>query len=248
MSDTNFFEFESHAITHPGKVRQMNEDACISRDNIGLWAVADGMGGHHAGDVASTNVVTALNEVSPPTSLRRYVDDVENQLLKCNANLRALSANELNNRTIGSTVATLIIYQDYCAHMWAGDSRIYRLRKSELNQLGRDHSQVEELVEQGIIHRDEAESHPDSNIITRAIGADDNLFVDVNVDRVEPGDTYLLCSDGLPKHVSFKEIERLMLEGTSIDICTKLINITLERGATDNVTVTVVKVKPKEIV
>ncbi|MFC1750628.1 PP2C family protein-serine/threonine phosphatase [Pseudomonadota bacterium] len=246
MNDVNLFDFETHAITHPGKVRKMNEDACISRDNIGLWAVADGMGGHHAGDVASTNVVTALNEVSPPTSLRSYVDDVENQLLKCNANLRAMSTNELNNRTIGSTVASLIIYQDFCAYLWAGDSRLYRLRRGALTQLGRDHSQVEELVVQGVIKREDAESHPDANIITRAIGADDNLVVDVNVDKVEIGDTYLLCSDGLSKHVGFKEIKALLLEGSSMDICSKLINITLERGATDNVTVTVIKVKPKE--
>lgn len=245
MNNSILFNFETHAISHPGKVRKVNEDACISRDNIGLWAVADGMGGHSAGDVASHHVVTALDNVSPPTSLREFVDDVETQLLKCNADLIQISINELNHRTVGSTVSTLLIYENFCAYMWVGDSRIYRLRNGELEQLGRDHSQVEELIQQGLLKRDEAESHPDANIITRAIGADENLFVDINVDNVLVGDTYLLCSDGLSKHLNFKEIEHLLSHDNAMEICTQLINFTLDRGATDNVTVSIVKVQKK---
>lgn len=239
------FDFETHALSHPGKVRKVNEDACISRDNIGLWAVADGMGGHSAGDVASHNVVTALNQVSPATSLRDFVDDVETQLLKSNAELINISVNELNHRTIGSTVSTLLIYENFCAFMWVGDSRIYRARDGKLKQLGRDHSQVEELIQQGLLERDQAESHPDANIITRAIGADENLYIDINVDNVMTGDVFLLCSDGLSKHLRFDEIEHLLSQGSAMEICTQLINLTLDRGATDNVTVSVVKVLNK---
>jgi len=239
------FDFETHALSHPGKVRKVNEDACISRDNIGLWAVADGMGGHSAGDVASHNVVTALNQVSPATSLRDFVDDVETQLLKSNAELINISVDELNHRTIGSTVSTLLIYENFCAFMWVGDSRIYRARDGKLKQLGRDHSQVEELIQQGLLERDQAESHPDANIITRAIGADENLYIDINVDNVMTGDVFLLCSDGLSKHLRFDEIEHLLSQGSAMEICTQLINLTLDRGATDNVTVSVVKVLNK---
>ncbi len=247
MSDVNtLFNFETHAISHPGKVRKINEDACINSDHVGLWAVADGMGGHSAGDVASHKVVTGLNNVKPASTFRDFVNSVEDQFLKSNAELREYSNHELNNRTIGSTVAALLIFQEYCAYMWAGDSRIYRLREGELKQLTRDHSQVEDMVEQGLLAREEADGHPDSNVITRAIGADDRLYIDMNVDEVKIGDTYLICSDGLSKHVKFDEIAQTLGQGTAIDICTQLINITLERGATDNVTVSVVKVQSKQ--
>ncbi|MCW9013789.1 MAG: serine/threonine-protein phosphatase, partial [Gammaproteobacteria bacterium] len=115
MNEASLFKFETHAITHPGNVRTINEDACISRDNIGLWAVADGMGGHSAGDLASHKVVTALNQVQSPTSLHAFVDDVENQLINCNAELRTIAISEMNNNTIGSTLASVLIYQKFCA-------------------------------------------------------------------------------------------------------------------------------------
>ena len=245
MNESNLFKFEAHAITHPGNVRTINEDACISRDNIGLWAVADGMGGHSAGDLASHKVVTALNQVQAPTSLRSFVDDVENQLINCNSELRTIAISEMDNNTVGSTLASLLIYQNYCAYMWVGDSRIYRLRSNSLNQLSRDHSQVEELIEQGVLLRENAESHPDANVITRAIGADEDLYVDINVDEVKIDDTFLICSDGLSKHVSPKEIELVLSKGSAIEMCTKLIQLTLERGATDNVTVSIIKILTK---
>ena len=239
------FVFDCHAITHPGKKRKINEDACISRDNILLWAVADGMGGHSAGDVASHNVVTSLNQVTPPSSLHAFVDDIETQLIDCSKKLRELSINELDNRTVGSTVALLLIYENYCAYMWVGDSRIYRLRSGKLCQLGRDHSRVEELITAGLLLRENAEEHPEANVITRAIGAGDELFIDINIDEVLDNDTYLICSDGLNKHITFHGIESEMAQGSAIDICTRLINSTLEAGAEDNVTVSVIKVRKK---
>ena len=241
----NSFNFDSHSITHPGKIRKINEDACISRNDILLWAVADGMGGHSAGDVASQNVVTALNLVGKPNSLPEFVDDIETQLLLCHTKLKEISVNELNNRTIGSTLALLAIYQNYCVYMWVGDSRIYRLRKGELQQLGRDHSRVEELISRGELLRENAEDHPDANVITRAIGAVESLYIDLNVDEVLLDDTYLICSDGLSKHMSFTEIEKALSEGSAIDICTQMLHSTLEAGATDNVTISVINVHTK---
>ena len=244
MNKTKLFTYQTHAITHPGKVRKINEDACISCDNIGLWAVADGMGGHSAGDLASHNIVTALDKVKQPASLRDFVDEVETALLNSNTELRNISINEMDNRTVGSTLASLLIHENFCAYVWVGDSRVYRFRAGKLEQLSRDHSQVEEMIEQGLLLRENAEAHPDSNIITRAIGADDYLYVDVNVDEVKAGDTYLICSDGLSKHVPDDDIEAQIKNGsdTAIDICNRLINLTLERGATDNVTVAIIKI------
>ena len=247
MNKTKLFTYQTHAITHPGKVRKINEDACISCDNIGLWAVADGMGGHSAGDLASHNIVTALDKVKQPAPLRDFVDEVETALLNSNTELRNISINEMDNRTVGSTLASLLIYENFCAYVWVGDSRVYRFRAGKLEQLSRDHSQVEEMIEQGLLLRENAEAHPDSNIITRAIGADDYLYVDVNVDEVKAGDTYLICSDGLSKHVPDEDIEAQIKNGsdTAIDICNRLINLTLERGATDNVTVAIINVLSK---
>ncbi|MCW9013764.1 MAG: protein phosphatase 2C domain-containing protein, partial [Gammaproteobacteria bacterium] len=163
----------------------------------------------------------------------------------CNAELRTIAISEMNNNTIGSTLASVLIYQKFCAYMWVGDSRIYRLRSNNLIQLSRDHSQVEELIDQGLLLRENAESHPDANVITRAIGADDSLYVDINVDEVKIDDTFLICSDGLSKHVNANEIEGILSHGSAIDMCTRLIKLTLERGATDNVTVSIIKVLAK---
>lgn len=246
MSIAKLFNFETHAVTHPGKKRKINEDACISLDAICLWAVADGMGGHSAGDVASQNLVNALQAVRAPSSLSEFVNDVESQVINCNAQLQHISATELDNRIIGSTLASILIYQGVCVYLWVGDSRVYRQREGRLVQLSKDHSQVEELIEQGLVLREDAEAHPDANIITRAVGVEPSLFVDLNVDEVQVGDTYLLCSDGLSKHVEFHEIEKELAEGgAAVDMCDRLIGLTLERGATDNVTVSVINVQDK---
>ena len=135
----------------------------------------------------------------------------------------------------------MVALDNYFALLWAGDSRAYRARKGSIMQLTRDHSQVEELVERGVILREEAESHPASNVITRAVGATDQLYVDVDIDKVEPGDTFLLCSDGLYKHLSEDEISELLRKEEIAEICQSLIDLTLERGATDNVTLVVIR-------
>ena len=231
----------SCGLTHEGKVRKLNEDAFLIRDDIGLWAVADGMGGHDAGDLASTSIVNALNSTLEPTSLSDFVSTVDDKLCVINNDLRTLSREQHDNRTIGSTVVILLAYENYCGLLWAGDSRVYRLRSGQLTQLTRDHSQVEEMVELGLLNREEAESHPEANIITRAVGATDQLFIEVDVDEVEPDDIYLLCSDGLYKHLSSRDIE-IILQGSDINKnCQDLIDLTLERGAKDNVSVVLVK-------
>ena len=142
---------------------------------------------------------------------------------------------------IGSTVAALLVVDQYGVCLWAGDSRVYRCRDGQLEQLTRDHSQVEELVASGGLSREEAENHPHANVITRAVGAGEELFLDVDVQKLCHADRYLICSDGLYKEVSEAEIAEHMKYGDCVTICRTLVALALERGARDNVTVVAIK-------
>jgi protein phosphatase len=241
MSHSAAIRWKSNAATHVGKVRQINEDSYLNREDLNLWVIADGMGGHHAGDVASKAIVQCLDEMTPRKRLSTYIDEIEDRLISVNQKLRQLAAEHHDNRTIGSTVVSMVALNNYFALLWAGDSRVYRMRNGSLSQLTRDHSQVEELVERGVILREEAESHPASNVITRAVGATDQLYIDVDIDKAEAGDTFLLCSDGLYKHLNEDEIAKIMQKDDLVEICKSLIDLTLERGASDNVTLVVIK-------
>ena len=244
MSTQPKYSWVSAAATHVGHIRQVNEDAHLVRDDLSLWAVADGMGGHHAGDVASSKIVEILDQTSsdsPTSPLSAYVDLVEDKIISANQELINLAKEHKDNRTIGSTIVTMIVADDHCALLWAGDSRAYRCRDGQTVQLTRDHSQVEEMVRQGLILPEEAEQHPASNVITRAVGASEKIFVDVGIEEIISGDTFLLCSDGLNKHVSDEEINEFLQIQNIDDIPDKLVETTLNRGAVDNVTVIVIR-------
>jgi protein phosphatase len=233
------FHFRSAAASHPGLVRRINEDAYLDRPDLGVWAVADGMGGHDAGDLASRVVVEALGAAPAPEFLGRGVSDLRRRLDEANRRLRA-EASSRGKGVIGSTVVVLLAVGPSCAVLWAGDSRVYRLREGELQRISRDHSQVEELVSQGLLAREEAETHPAANVVTRAVGAEHGLEVDAQIERIEDRDRFLLCSDGLTKEVPEPEIER-MLSGTDAEQATRaLVRAACDRGGRDNVTVVVV--------
>ena len=225
--------WRSWAITDTGKRRKHNEDALLNRPEAGLWVVADGMGGHKAGDVASQLIANTLKDVSPTVPLENYIKDVERCLQNVNTKLRQFAAKEYGNHLVGSTVVALICESQRCGFLWAGDSRLYRLRNNQLQQLTLDHCITDE-------NPSSEWSVKNSNIITRAVGADDLLDLDVNMTEVLEGDVFLLCSDGLDKEMSFKEIEHIMKTSQLQDIAITLINETLARGAKDNVTVIVV--------
>lgn len=218
-----------------GKVRKLNEDSGLDKPENRLWCVADGMGGHSAGDLASQMIVNSLAKVKVAAQLSEHVDFVEHSILGVNNRLHELSSAQ--NQTSGSTVVVLLGGQHHCVFMWAGDSRLYRLRDGQIKQLTTDHTQAELYVEQGLITRETAAAHPSGNMVTRAVGASDNLYLDIDIAEVAPGDRFLLCSDGLDKHVSDPEIETIMGDGEPAEIVDKLIELTLSRGATDNVTV-----------
>lgn len=239
MSDEAFLIWTSGGRTDVGRVRQVNEDACLDEPELGLWAVADGMGGHHAGDLASGTVIDLLAAVAPPADLDAFVTEVVGRLTDANARLRAEAARR-GQATIGTTAAVLCAFGGRCACAWVGDSRVYRMRGEVVERMTRDHSVVEEYVASGM-SREEAENGPWRNYVTRAVGAHDEVEVDTVVDDLADGDVYLLCSDGLYKEVEEKELGELLSRGDASETANRLVDLALSRGARDNVSVVVVR-------
>ena len=233
--------WHSQAATHVGVVRRINEDAIMSAPNLGLWAVADGMGGYEAGDFASATVVRALQESVYFEDLPRFVDAVEDVLLDVNQRIRDYADEMLGGRTLGSTVVALMIRCRLGVCLWAGDSRLYCFRGGRLIPLTRDHSHVGELVRRGVLRPEEAENHPQANVITRAVGAERELYLDANVFSVQPGDTFVLCSDGLYNAVSEHDLVSALAMADTGAIVNRLVATALANGARDNVSVIVVR-------
>ena len=241
MSSKSAFTWESSSRTDVGTVREINEDACLARPEIGLWVVADGMGGHSAGDLASGSIVDTLGGVAGPESLSEFTEDVEQRLVSINTRLREMASRE-EVHTIGSTVVALLAYNRHCVCQWAGDSRIYRFRDERLEQLTQDHALVEELVEKGVLSPEEAEGHPQSNLVTRAVGATERLYVDTEIFELAHDDCFVLCSDGLDKELTEEDIARIVANEPIEKMSDALVNLAVERGARDNVTVVCVRI------
>ena len=215
----------------------------LERSEDGLWVVADGVGGHTAGDFASQMIVDAMRQVQIDTSLDKCIDNIEDRLLAVNSVLIQKAREEKRQAIIGSTVIVFLVYEKYGVYIWAGDSRLYRLRDGQIRQLTTDHSQVEEYIERGIIDRDEGPQHPHGNIITRAVGVTDDLCLEMEVQEIKKKDRYLLCSDGLTKHVFDLEFQDILQQGAVKTVCTELVDLTLARGAIDNVTAVIIDIK-----
>lgn len=237
MSDESSWQWVSAGGTNVGNVRKINEDAILDLPQHGLWVVADGMGGHHAGDLASSSIVNALSQISVNDEQAQFVDLVEDHIKRVNYELYTLSKQGGSDSVIGSTVAALVALDGYGVCIWAGDSRVYRLRNFELEQLTVDHSEVEELIAEGALHRSKADGHPGENIITRAVGGEENLNLEMKLVPLKHGDRYLLCSDGLYKDVSADEIEKIMADGNTADVTRNLLGCALSRRCADNVSV-----------
>ncbi len=233
--------WQSAQITHAGNVRPYNEDACLIKDDLDLWSVADGMGGHEAGDVASQMIMARLAEIQPSEDLATLVDRIDDTLINVNNELRKLGREKYNNRTIGSTVVSMCAVDDNIAFLWAGDSRVYRIREHKIQQLTRDHSEVQNLIDQGLLKAEEAEHHPAANVITRAIGASDDLYLSTAVDKSQADDVYILCSDGLYRDITENEILRLANNLNVDEVCQKLMALALSREAKDNITIIATK-------
>jgi serine/threonine protein phosphatase Stp1 len=235
-------QFRSCAATHVGTVRVHNEDNFVNRPDLGVWAVADGAGGHQAGALAARIVAEALNDTPSGLAAAELLAEVRLRLAQAHVEVRAEAARRGPETIIATTIVALLAHRNHFACLWAGDSRAYLLRGGVLRQVSHDHSLVQELVDAGAISAREALVHPRANVITRAVGADSPaLELDKTTDRLRPGDRFLLCSDGLSKIVPEDEIADL-LAADRHSPAQRLVEAALARHADDNVTAVTVEV------
>jgi len=236
-------QFRSWAHTNVGAVRKHNEDNMLSRPDLGLWAVADGAGGHDSGEVASGMIVSELARLPLHLTGAEVLAEVRLTINRVHQALRDEAASRGPDVMIASTFVSLIFQENHFACLWAGDSRAYLLRQGQLSQISRDHSLVQELVDSGNLSPEDAEHHPHANVITRAVGADsETLELDKVIGVAEPGDRFLLCSDGLCKTLSTSEITSLLGAPDGVPPSELLIAAALSQGVNDNVTAVVVEV------
>jgi serine/threonine protein phosphatase PrpC len=240
--DVSPLRFDVSSATHAGKVRKRNEDSYLVRSDTGLWAVADGMGGHEAGDLASRILVEALDSIEQPEAAVDLLEQCETQIFRANRQIMNLSRAR-SGATMGTTAAVLLVRDKHYACIWAGDSRVYLIKRGSIRQLSRDHTEVEELVAAGTLSREDAESWP-NNVITRAVGVAEELELEVVTGSVDPGDIFVICSDGLTKHVRDNEILQYAADRNARAACEVMLQLALERGGFDNVTVVVVRSLP----
>lgn len=215
----------------------------MSRSDQAHWVVADGMGGHEAGDVASQSLAEALEKLTRHREFTDFVDAIDDCVTDVNKHLRDLAGDD-PNKVIGTTLVGLALQGKHVLYYWVGDSRLYRLRNGKLKQLSIDHTYLQELVQEGKLSLEEVSEHPEKNVITRAVGADDDVYVDFELDELQHNDLLMLCSDGVEKELSDDEVEEIMNKhGSDIEACGQdLIDQVLERGSPDNVTLILVEV------
>jgi serine/threonine protein phosphatase PrpC len=221
--------------THRGNVRAINEDALLVEKRYPLMVVADGMGGHQAGEVASNMLVESLGALRLADSIYSASAQVEASIIQCNSSLVEYSREKFGGQPLGSTVVAMVADSSMGICMWAGDSRLYRARNSQLEQITGDHSYVADLVRSGQISAEEAVNHPSSNIITRAVGAAAELALDSLSFGIADRDTYLLCSDGLYNEISADDILAAMCAQDIWQSAEQLLQLCLSSRARDNV-------------
>ena len=236
---TAAYLYRTGSVSDVGRVRTLNEDCILVRPDIGLWAVADGMGGHGGGDVASQAVVAALAALPPQPSAAALLAEFEARIVRVNGDLRDL-ARARGEAIVGTTLAAVLVHGPHFACVWCGDSRVYLLREGELEQISRDHSEVQDLLDSGVLDEDEAKAWPRRTVVTRALGVADQPQLDIVDGPALAGDRFLLCSDGLTGHVDNLEIAALLAVPDPQKACDDLLALTLQRGASDNVSLIVV--------
>lgn len=237
---------ECAAGTHTGCVRRRNEDNHLCAPASGLYVVADGMGGEAAGDYASAEVVRALGKVGAAPSAEDLLERTRAQLCEAHRHLRHY-AERRHARVVGATVVILLVHEGYVACVWSGDSRLYRLREGRLAQLSRDHNEVGEMLERGVLSREDARAWRGRNAVTRAVGVHEALETETLYGDLRTGDTFLLCSDGLTHHVEDEEIRDILRRHALEPAVDALIGLALERGGEDNVTVVLVRTGEPEM-
>jgi serine/threonine protein phosphatase PrpC len=227
------------ARSDPGAVRTINEDRIASDADRGIWAVADGMGGHANGDWAAEILTQTITNAPPETGFDAILQGCAKAIHAANQTVFAEATGK--QVRMGSTVAALVIAERRFGVLWVGDSRIYLLRDRVLHQLTRDHTQVQDMVDRGLLSPESAIGHPMSHVLTRAIGVEHALALDATTDDIVSGDIFLLCSDGLYGALPDTEIAEILCQ-TGIDgAADLLISRALDQEARDNVTAIVVR-------
>lgn len=234
---------ESFGGTHQGRVRPINEDRFLSRPDAGVWLVADGMGGHSYGDVASSAIVQAVGDALTPASHPDTVEQLSAAIFSAHDLIQDISQAN-GDIVMGSTVAALVLSAGRYSAIWTGDSRIYLVRNAVNRQLTIDHTEAQMLLRKGEITEQQARDWPRKNVIVHAIGVNETPHVEMIEGEALPGDMFILCSDGLTNHVNDQEIQILATGGTAQHAVVELIRVALERGGKDNVSVIVVRVAP----
>lgn len=232
--------YQSASYSHVGMVRQVNEDAFLDAPQAGLWVVADGMGGHAAGDYVSNLIIDCLRRVAPTPSLQVFASALRNEVAAINQLVLAETVRR-GASMMGSTLVLLAARGDQAVCLWAGDSRLYRLRGGVLESISRDHSYVQDLLDKGLLTEASAREHPHANVVTRAIGVAPDCELDMVQLQVLPGDSFLLCSDGLNKTADDAELCSVLCHPDPYAVVRSLVHLGLTRGAPDNITALVVK-------
>lgn len=235
--------WRSAACTDQGKVRERNEDAILECSQQGLWAVADGMGGHRAGDIASQMIVTSLGELTQVQTFDQRLDAVRQCLHWLNRRMgQELTVSDQHaDNLMGSTVVALLLEGQRGACVWAGDSRCYLWRGRQLYQLSRDHSLQQQLMDEHAMSSEQALAQPGARALTRAIGASERLNLSVVELEVLPDDVFLLCSDGLYQNLSHSEMGNALSLISPQVALERLFDGVLRGDARDNISAVVIR-------
>lgn len=244
---------EVGSLSDPGQVRELNEDCVGTPEIMGispslaerkgrLYAVADGMGGHAAGEVASQQAVYTLFKEYYASSSVEITEKMKEAIEIANAEVYAQASLDRTKAGMGTTLVAAVLHGGYFYVANVGDSRAYLVREQRIEQITKDHSWVNEQVQAGIITEQEAREHLYRNIITRSLGTKSDVATDFFQRRVQLGDVLVLCCDGLSNEVEDDEIARIVSDADPQEAAQKLVALTNERGGPDNVTVVVVKI------
>lgn len=223
------------AATHVGLVRSSNQDSYYCNPAAGVWVVADGMGGHYGGEWASAAIIERVSKLFRHGDFAERLKAVRQAI--ADSNRCIFDEAQTQGRQMGSTVVALVIGDGRYAILWAGDSRAYLKRGDAFLRLTRDHSQAEELVDAGLLDRGAVAGHHSSHILVRAIGVLPSVEIDEIAGECSENDVFLLCSDGLHNLVSDAEIAEMIDRGAFDRVSEQLVELSLERGAPDNITV-----------
>jgi len=245
-------------LTDTGRVREHNEDAIGSNSDLGLMVLADGMGGYNAGEVASgiaVQIVTDLaadganrekrDEIDPHSGLMRQSIVLRDAVYRSNKIIYQTAQSQTHCEGMGTTIVACMFYDNKVSIAHVGDSRAYRLRDGHLDQMTLDHSLLQELVDRGFYSQEEAQRSTNRNYVTRALGVEPTVEVEVHEHDVQPGDIYLLCSDGLPDMVEDEDIHlTISTFNASLEVVgQQLIDLANDHGGRDNVSVMLAQVK-----